>query len=315
MAVVPGSEVVIGPAIPGREWGNTIDIDLNAWLAQAAAAWRVIAVASVAAFAAAWLLASFAMTHWYRATAIVRPSTPPTMQNRLLGMIGNAPGTAMLAGLGGPQAAEAQEHVTILESFSFTTALIRKHHLARELLPRAEINGGDIANSLDLQWATHDAMRERFEADYSAKTGNLTLTYSDVEPGRAQRMLGYYVDGLRDKLRQREINDSSSAVASLQEEVGATSDTLLAQNLYELMAKQLQRKKLAQVQADFAFTVLEPPIAPLKPYYPRALFTAAVAAAFAALAAAAIVIGRSRWRPAVVPQAAVEPFHGPDTWS
>jgi uncharacterized protein involved in exopolysaccharide biosynthesis len=307
--------VVITAGARGREWGNTVDIDLNAWLAEAAAAWRVIAAASVAAFAAAWLIGSFAMTHWYRATAIVRPSTPPTMQNRLLGMIGSAPGSTMLAGLGSPQATEAQEYVTILESFSFTTALVRKHQLARELLSRAEMNGEDYANSLDLQWAAHDAMRERFEAEYSAKTGNLTLTYSDTDPGRAQRVLGYYVDGLRDKLRQREINDSSAAVASLQEEVRATSDALLAQNLYELMAKQLQRKKLAQVQADFAFTVLEPPIAPRKPYYPRALFTATVAAAFAALGAAAIVIIRSRRCVAVAPQAAVEPLHGPDAWS
>jgi hypothetical protein len=296
-------------------WRGTPEVDLAAWLSELARAWRMVAAAGVAAFFAAWLIASFAMTRWYRASSIVRPGTAPAVQNQLLGMIGGAVAPAMIAGLGGPQAGDAQEYVTILESFGFTVALVRRHQLAPTLLSRAELNGGEFARSRELQWAAHNAMSARFGCDYSAKTGNLTLSYNDLNPERAQRVLGYYVDGLREKLRQREIDDSSAAVATLQEEVRATSDTLLAQNLYELMAKQLQRKKLAQVQADFAFTVLEAPIASPRAFYPRPLFTSIIAAVLGALAAWAVALVQSRRRRNANEEPVTERDGAPASWS
>jgi LPS O-antigen subunit length determinant protein (WzzB/FepE family) len=223
----------------------------------------------------------------------------------------------LLTGLQAPQGGEGQEYVTILESFAFTTELIGKYGLANELLTPAEMNGHAFATSAALRWSAYNVMRSRFSCDYSIKTGNLTIYYVDTDSQRAQRILGYYVDGLRDKLRQREIHDSSAAVTSLQDEVRATSDTLLAQSLYELMAKQLQRKKLAQVQAEFAFTVLEPPVAPLRPFYPRVLFSSAMAMVIGGVIASMAVLfgpGRSGGSSAIALSERASQ-HGPTDWA
>jgi uncharacterized protein involved in exopolysaccharide biosynthesis len=52
--------------------------------------------------------------------------------------------------------------------------------------------------------------------------------------------------------------------------------------LYELLARQVEQLQLAQVQADFAFAVLEPSTAPDLAYRPKVAFDT-IAAAFVAL--------------------------------
>jgi hypothetical protein len=94
----------------------------------------------------------------------------------------------------------------------------------------------------------------------------------------AQRVLGFYLDSLRDKLRNEEVQAGASAAASLEEEVRKSSDALLQTQLYELMARQIQRQKIAEVQSDFAFKVVEPPVVPDNYFSPKARHNATLAA-------------------------------------
>ncbi|HXN12288.1 MAG TPA: hypothetical protein VN865_04230, partial [Candidatus Acidoferrales bacterium] len=48
--------------------------------------------------------------------------------------------------------------------------------------------------------------------------------------------------------------------------------------LYELMARQIQREKIAEVQSDFAFKVVEPPVVPDNYFAPKARHNATLAA-------------------------------------
>ena len=74
-----------------------------------------------------------------------------------------------------------------------------------------------------------------------------------------------------------------------------TADSLLRENLYALVARQVQQQKLAEVEADFAFKVLEPPVSPDRPYSPRASLNCfLVLILVPLLMAAAIVIRESR---------------------
>jgi hypothetical protein len=119
---------------------------------------------------------------------------------------------------------------------------------------------------------------DRFSSEYDFKSGNLTLYFMDPSPAEAQRVLGFYLDSLRDKLRNEEVEAGASAAASLEEEVRKTSDALLQTQLYELMARQIQREKIAQVQSDFAFKVVEPPVVPDNYFAPKARHNATLAA-------------------------------------
>ena len=128
----------------------------------------------------------------------------------------------------------------------------------------------------------------------TAAIGNTTLTFNADSPEEAEKVLRYYVDELRDLLRGREISGSSVVIDSLRAEALSTADPLLRSQLYTLEAKQLQRRKMAQVEADFAFRILDAPAAPDKKYRPLMLLDCLAAGLVAAVASALFVLLRYR---------------------
>ena len=128
--------------------------------------------------------------------------------------------------------------------------------------------------------------------DYSPKTGNITLFFEDRDRGRAAAILSYYIDDLRIKLRSQKTHETTAAIDSIRSAAIATPDSLLRANLYELLARQVEQLQLAQVQADFAFAVLEPSTAPDLAYSPKVLFDTIAAAFVAFFATSAGLIAR-----------------------
>jgi hypothetical protein len=125
--------------------------------------------------------------------------------------------------------------------------------------------------------------------DYSVKNSSMTMSFEDPSRERARRILGYEIDDLRERLRSREVRNAADAVASLNQQIMRISDSLLKQEIYQLIATQIQREELAAVEADFAFTVLQPPVAPDLPVWPRVLVNT-LGAGFIALILASIAI-------------------------
>jgi hypothetical protein len=268
-------------------------IDLNAVLLPLRRWWLPIAAGTVIAILVTAMVSKFVLIKWYRATAILKPVTATTAQSRLVGLLGGEiSGGGVEAGLLETGSVSAgQEYLTILKSFAFSTSMVERHHLREEILEH-DLAGMSNAGS-DPQWQIYRILNKRFSGDYSLKAGQLNLNYESPDRRWAERILGYYVDDLRDRLRTREVQSATAAAISFQEQIGITADTLLQRQLYELIAKQIEREKLAQVEADFAFTVLEPPTASDRPYRPQVLINS-MAAGFVALtllAASAVVFG------------------------
>jgi hypothetical protein len=179
---------------------------------------------------------------------------------------------SLLQGGGTDTVTLAERYTAIMTSYAFTTDLIAKYHLEHNIVDVRSAEAPTVT-----KWSMHRKITDRFSTDYDFKSGNLTLYFIDPSPAVAQRVLGYYLDSLRDKLRNEEVQSGASAAASLEEEVRKTSDALLQTQLYELMARQIQREKLAQVQSDFAFKVIEPPVVPDDYFEPRARHNALLA--------------------------------------
>ena len=132
-------------------------------------------------------------------------------------------------------------------------------------------------------------MKARFTPEYEIKTGNIALDYEDTSPAQAEMVLGYIVDDLRELVRTKQIHEATAAVASLKDEAKRSADPMIEAALYQLIATQIQREKMAEVQADFAFTIIEPSAASdIKVWPPTMLFC--LLAAFATFAMAAIYI-------------------------
>ncbi len=211
--------------------------------------------------------------------------TPQQTAGHMQGLLGGA-NLGMLGDFVGSQynSDAAQEYITILTSFSFVTALIERHHLEAEILPMDK----SYADADARQWAVYRIMLQRLRCDYSVKNSSITLSFEDPSRERARRILGYEIDDLREKVRSREVHNAADAVASLNQRLKTISDTFLIREIYELIAAQIQRQELAEIEADFAFTVLQPPVAPDLPVWPRVLVNA-LAGGFIALMLSSVV--------------------------
>ena len=161
---------------------------------------------------------------------------------------------------------DPNELTEILESYAFTTSMIKDEHLASKLTKGSHhlwpFSHGQ-SSLYDLYLLIH-----RGDDNYSMRTGNLSVSYIDKHPELATTILGLYIDRLRSQLREHDVRDSSAAIETLQGEAAKAIDPMLRDDLNDMISKQLKRKKIAQVNADFAFTVLDPPYTLLYPYAP-----------------------------------------------
>ncbi len=241
--------------------------------------WLLIASFTIGIGLGYGLYTKFLTVKWYRAQAIVTPVQPEASLSMGTGAAGDVVDglgggiASILSGGGADTVTLAERYTAIMNSYAFTTDLVNKYHLEHNIIGVQSPNAPTVT-----KWSVHTMIADRFSTEYDYKSGNLTLYFLDPSPAEAQRVLGFYLDSLRDKLRNEEVQAGASAAASLEEEVRKTSDALLQTQLYELMARQIQREKLAQVQSDFAFKVVEPPVVPDNYFAPKARRNATLAA-------------------------------------
>ncbi len=258
-------------------------VDLRPYLAALSARWRTIAAVAIVAAVITATTAGLAFPKWYRATAVVRPISSSAVENRISGLTGGL-GGGTLAGLASSltgSGSDAEEYVAILHGFRFTVTLAERHRLTDELLKPGLLSFLH-SKPKDPDWAVYRVLKSRFDSDFSIKTGNLTISFEAKSRSDAERILGYYIADLLDLLRTRETRDATSAIDSLEAEAASTPDPMLRAQLYELVAKQVERRKTAQVEADFAFRVLDPPAASDRPSSPQVALDAFIAAFLAA---------------------------------
>jgi hypothetical protein len=267
--------------------------DLRDYLGPLLLRWKLLAIVTVLSTLTAFAFSKYQLIRWYQAIAIIKPMTPQQTAGRLQGLLGGA-NLGMLSDFVGSQynSDAAQEYITILTSFSFVTALVERHHLEAEVLPPGKSYPGLDAR----QWAIYRIMLGRLRCDYSVKNSSITLSFQDPSRDRARRILGYEIDDLREKLRSREVRNAADAVASLNQQVKKISDILLVREIYELIATQIQRQQLAEIEADFAFTVLQPPVSPDLPVWPRVLINALGAGFIALMLSSISILLIDAWR-------------------
>jgi hypothetical protein len=280
--------------------------------------WILIASLTIGIGLGYGLYTKYMTVKWYRAQAIVTPVAPEegiglSMGSGATGGMADGLGggiASILEGGGTDTVTLAERDTAIMNSYAFTTDLVNKYHLEHNIIGVHSPNAPTVT-----KWSVHMMIADRFNTEYDFKSGNLTLYFMDPSPAEAQRVLGYYLDSLRDKLRNEEVEAGASAAASLEEEVRKTSDALLQTQLYELMARQIQREKIAQVQSDFAFKVVEPPVVPDNYFAPVARHNATLAAwiTFALVCSWILVsdfIRRAKEQFAAINQAPAEPTAG-----
>jgi len=252
--------------------------------------WLIVGVTLAIALSVA-VVTRFCCQKWYRAEAVITPLGPGEEADSGLetSPFGEVAGISALFGMGaaGDNVVTAERFITIMESYAFGIELIQRHALASILLAR-----GSTPAAVPTPWRLHLLLNGRFDSEYDYRTGDLTLYFTDSDRAAARQVLEFYLQSLRDRLRSEAVRAASTAAASLDQEVRQTPDVLLQSQLSELMARQIQREKLAQVQADFAFKIVEPPVVPDHYYAPIARTRAALSGFIVIVLMSGLIVAR-----------------------
>jgi hypothetical protein len=267
--------------------------------------WK-IALCTALAMLITFACAKFLMTRWYQAVTLLRPASQEPQSSFSLGTILNSvtgPAAGPLGNLFGSTAQDAQELLALLGAVDFNANLAQRYKLApiitrhKTIMARLSlaIIGGDSQKSLS-RWTLYRLMQSRLDASYDDITGNFTVKFMDPDPIEAQRILSLYLESLRQKLRDRAVVGSAAAIKALETAAATTSDSLMVGQLDQLLAQQLQQLGTAEVQADFAFVVIDPPTVPPTPYSPRPLIDTAAAGILTPFLLCLWLMGRERLR-------------------
>ncbi len=262
-----------------------------------------IMICTALAMLMTFVCTKFLMTRWYQAVTVLRPASQEPQSSFSLGTIlsSAAGGSGPLGNIFGPTAQDAQELLAILGSVDFNANLAERNKLAPILMRHVSLTtrltlaltGGSLPQHPN-RWTLYRLMQSRLDSTFEESTGNFMVKFIDPDPAQAKRILDLYVDSLRQKLRDRAIVSSEAAVKALEAASASTSDALMVGQLDQLLAQQIQELGTAEVQADFAFVVIDSPTVPPMPYFPRPIIFTLIAAILTPFLMCAWLILRER---------------------
>lgn len=212
---------------------------------------------------------SLTMPNSYRSESTIAPTTPEKSGDGLsaLGDLG-----AMIAFETGITATGSLELFdVVLKSRELTNAIVRKYNLFPILFEKswdAKNKRWKVKKPPTLQDA-YLAVQGHLKAAPDKKQNIMKLSVEMNDPLMAQRILNYYIVGLSEFLRQRTLEEAAAQQAQLSQLLGKTTDPLLKNRLYELIARQIEKETLAKVQNYFSFNVIDPAFVPEKKFKPK----------------------------------------------
>lgn len=118
----------------------------------------------------------------------------------------------------------------------------------------------------------HDALRSLellMSVRHSPKDNTITITIESTNPQDAAQMLGKLLSVLNTHLSNEARRIADANRRYLEGQLKYTSDPLIRQNIYTLIAQQLESAMMAGVMENFAFKVIDPPEAPDRKSSPR----------------------------------------------
>lgn len=224
----------------------------------------IVGLALFGAIAAVAL--SFLLTPRYRSNTLLLPVQSEDLSglDQLAGSLG---GLASLTGLSPPSGmGSSQVSIAMLRSRSFIKSFIMEHDLMRQLFAdewdeaRAAWTAPDDAPSIAdaVDFFTEEVMH----ISEDRVSGMVTLSVDWHDPKIAADWAGALVGRLNRTMRERAISHAQRSLAYLDAELNRVGVMEVRQAIFRMMEGEIKKQMLANVQADFAFEIIDPPNIP-----------------------------------------------------
>jgi uncharacterized protein involved in exopolysaccharide biosynthesis len=94
------------------------------------------------------------------------------------------------------------------------------------------------------------------------KKGTIKVGFDHKDPKTAKKIAEYYLTELSEILRQEVIRDAAENRRFFEKQLETTSDALLREKIYSMLAREIEKDTFARAQKYYSFTVLDLPIVP-----------------------------------------------------
>jgi uncharacterized protein involved in exopolysaccharide biosynthesis len=222
----------------------------------------VVFLAGVAA-----VVISLLMTDIYRSEATIVPTTQE--KGGALSALGGF-GAMIASEVGIGAGGSLEQFEVVLKSRELTHSIVKAHNL----LPVIFEDSWDAAAKKwkDEPPKTEDIYKEvqnLLEVKPDKKKNVMMVAFQSKDPEMAKRVLDYFIVGMSELLRRQKLDEAAAQQKHLYQQLGQTSDPLLKNKLYELIAKQIETETLANVQKYYSFNIVDPSYVPELKFKPK----------------------------------------------
>ena len=119
---------------------------------------------------------------------------------------------------------------------------------------------------------TWDALRlldDIVRINQDVKQSTITLSVDFHDPALAAKIADYYLATLTDYMSSEAKRVAMTNRKYLEEQLGSTADPIIKQKTYNMIAQQIETGMMAEVKENFAFKIIDPPLAPDKKTKPK----------------------------------------------
>jgi len=250
----------------------------------------VIIIAGIAS-----VVISLLMQNIYRSEATI--SLRPEEKGAAFSLPGALGGLgAMVAGefgIGGGGTLEKLE--VVLKSRALSSRVIEKYDLMPILFPKkwdavkkAWTTKGISDKPPTIQDGIKIIQKNLLKVNRDKKNNTITIMFEHPDPETVKSIVGYYLTELSETLREEVLEDSTENQRFFNEQLKKTSDTLLKEKIYNLLAREIEKETFALAQKYYGFVILDPPVVPdtdkkIKPKRAVICFVSVLTAFFAAI--------------------------------
>jgi len=223
--------------------------------------WRIASIVIIAGLIA--VIHSLQLPNIYRSEATIFPRQKEKSESSTLVALRGLGGIAgELVGLGG--GGSADKFVIVLKSRHLSRRIVEKYNLIPQLFE-------DTWNSENKIWVknttstfqdAHRSLMGKLAISGDRKNNVLTIKFDHQNPHFAKEMVDHYLTELSESLRKETLKDAEENQRFLRRQLDQTSDVLLKEKIYALLAKEIEKEIFARAQKYYSFQVLDPPIVP-----------------------------------------------------
>jgi len=246
---------------------------------------RYLVALTVAASVISTAVYTLRLPNLYESSAVITPVGSKDKGSKGLSLFSQQLGG--VAGIAIPAPSSSTEITNLLNSLILREKIIKKYALLPVLVGEddARAAGGDEGLRL---WDALRALDAIVRVSSSAEDNTISITAEFHDPREAARIVDHFLNALTEQMTGEAKRVALANIGHLERQLSATSDPLIRQKIYNMIAEQVETSLMAEVKENYAFKIIDPPRVPDRKTGPKRVKMLAMSF-FVSLAAAVML--------------------------